>query len=162
MMAAPLLEVRDLAVAYGGIAAVKGIALEADIPPGTPFIRGDELRLREVLINLLSNAVKFTETGRVGVSAAFDAARGFSFTVADTGIGMSPGEIAQALEPFSQVENSFSKKYAGTGLGLPLAQRLIELHGGRLEIASVKGAGTTVVVHLPLERVVRPVADVAA
>ncbi len=143
-------------------AAGKGVALEADIPPGMPFIRGDELRLREVLINLLSNAVKFTETGRVTVSAAFDAAQGFCFTVADTGIGMSPGELAQALEPFSQVENSFSKKYAGTGLGLPLAQRLVELHGGRLEIASVKGEGTTVMVHLPLDRVVRPVSVAAA
>jgi len=143
-------------------AADKGLALEADIPPGTPFIRGDELRLSEVLINLLSNAVKFTETGRVRVSAAFDAARGFCFTVADTGIGMSPGEITQALEPFSQVDNAFSKKYQGTGLGLPLAQRLIELHGGRLDITSVTGAGTTVVVHLPLERVVQPVSEAAA
>ncbi len=143
-------------------AAGKGIALEADIPPGTPFIRGDELRLSEVLINLLSNAVKFTETGRVTVSAAFDAARGFRFTVADTGIGMSPGEIDEALEPFGQVDNAFSRKYQGTGLGLPLARRFIELHGGRLEIESVKGAGSAISVYLPPERIVRPAAEAAA
>jgi signal transduction histidine kinase len=136
-------------------ATQKGIALAAEIPPGMPFIRGDALRLREVLINLLSNAVKFTEAGHVMVSVAFDAARGFSFTVTDTGIGMSPSEIVQALEPFGQVENAFSKKYRGTGLGLPLAQRLIELHGGHLDITSVKGTGTTISAYLPLERVVR-------
>ncbi len=151
-----------------GQAAGKGLALSADIPSGTPFIRGDELRLSEVLINLLSNAVKFTEAGHIRVSAAFDATRGFSFTVADTGIGMSPSEIKEALEPFGQVDNAFSRKHQGTGLGLPLAQRLIELHGGRLAIASVKGSGTTISVYLPLDRsvlpvsLVRPVSEAAA
>jgi signal transduction histidine kinase len=140
-----------------GQAADKGLALTVDIPPGTPFIRGDELRLSEVLINLLSNAVKFTEAGHIRVSAAFDETRGFSFTVADTGIGMSPSEIKEALEPFGQVDNAFTRKHQGTGLGLPLAQRLIELHGGRLAIESVKGSGTTIRVYLPLDRVVRPV-----
>ncbi len=154
--------VRTSVTAVRGLAAGKGVALETDIPPGTPFIRGDELRLSEVLINLLSNAVKFTETGHVRVSLAFDAARGFSFTVADTGIGMSPDEITQALEPFVQVDNAFSKKYQGTGLGLPLARRLIELHGGSLDIASVKGGGTTISARLPPERVVQPEAEAAA
>jgi hypothetical protein len=143
-------------------AANKKIALTADIPPGTPFIRGDALRLRQVLINLLSNAVKFTEAGHVAVSVAFDAAQEFSFTVADTGIGMSPDEIAVALEPFGQVDNAITRKYEGTGLGLPLAQRLIKLHGGRLVIDSVKGSGTTISAYLPLERVVRSVSEVAA
>jgi signal transduction histidine kinase len=143
-------------------AANKKIALTADISPGTPFIRGDALRLRQVLINLVSNAVKFTEAGHVTVSVAFDAVQGFRFTVADTGIGMSPVEIKKALEPFGQVENAITKKYEGTGLGLPLAQRLVELHGGRLEIESVKEVGTTVSVYLPLDRVVRSVPEVAA
>jgi signal transduction histidine kinase len=138
-------------------AARKCIALAAEIPPGTPFIRGDALRLRQVLINLVSNAVKFTDAGHVTVSVACDAASGFSFTIADTGIGMSTAEIVVALEPFGQIDNALSKKNEGTGLGLPLAQRLIELHGGRLEIESVKGVGTTVRVYLPLDRVVRSV-----
>jgi signal transduction histidine kinase len=138
------------------------ITLIADISSGTPFIRGDALRLRQVLINLVSNAVKFTEVGYITVSAACDAAHGFRFTVADTGIGMSPGEIVVAMEPFGQVDNAITKRYEGTGLGLPLAQRLVELHGGRLEIESVKGVGTTVSVYLPLDRVVRSVPEAAA
>jgi signal transduction histidine kinase len=143
-------------------AANKKITLTADIPPGMPLIRGDSLRLRQVLINLISNAVKFTEAGHVTVSIACDAAQGFRFTVADTGIGMSPAEIVVALEPFGQIETAYSKKNEGTGLGLPLAQRLVELHGGRLEIESVKGVGTTVSVYLPLDRVIRSVPEVAA
>ena len=143
-------------------AARKCIALAADIPPGMPFIRGDALRLRQALINLVSNSVKFTEAGHVTVSVAYDAASGLSFTVTDTGIGMSPGEIVIALEPFGQIDTAFSKKNEGTGLGLPLAQRLIELHGGHLVIESVKGVGTSVSVYLPLERVVRSVPEVAA
>jgi|SRR5665213_1978953 len=140
----------------------KKIALAVHIPPRTPFIRGDALRLRQVLINLLSNAVKFTEAGQVTVSVACDARRGLSVTVADTGIGMSPDEVAVALEPFGQIENAIIKKYEGTGLGLPLAQRLVELHGGRLIIESVKGVGTTINVQLPAERLVRSVSGVAA
>jgi len=143
-------------------AAAKRIALIADIPSGMPFIRGDSLRLRQAMINLVSNAVKFTEAGHVTVSVAFDAARGFRFTVADTGIGMSPAEIVVALEPFGQIETTYTKKNEGSGLGLPLAQRLVELHGGRLEIESVKEAGTTISIYLPLDRVVHPVPGVAA
>ncbi|MGH7015389.1 MAG: sensor histidine kinase [Stellaceae bacterium] len=143
-------------------AATKHIGLAADVPPGTPFIRGDTVRLRQVLINLVSNAVKFTETGQVRVSVAYDAATGLSFTVADTGIGMTPDEIAKALEPFGQVDNAISKKYAGTGLGLPLAKSLVALHGGRFEIISIKGVGTTVAVHLPAGRVVWPARSGAA
>jgi signal transduction histidine kinase len=143
-------------------AANKKIMLTADIPHGLPFIRGDSLRLRQALINLVSNAVKFTQAGHVTVSVACDTASGFSFTVADTGIGMSPAEIVVAMEPFGQIDSTYSKKNEGTGLGLPLAQRLIELHGGRIEIDSIKGVGTTIVVHLPLDRVVRLVPEVAA
>jgi len=143
-------------------AANKKITLTVDIPSGMPFIRVDALRFRQVLINLISNAVKFTETGHVTVSTAFDGAQGFRFKVSDTGIGMSPSEVAVALEPFGQVENAITKKYEGTGLGLPLAQRLVELHGGRLDIESVKGVGTTITVRLPRGRVIWPVPHFAA
>jgi signal transduction histidine kinase len=120
------------------------------------------VRLRQVLINLLSNAVKFTEAGRVTVTVACDAARGLTVAVADTGIGMSPDEIAIAVEPFGQVENAITKKYEGTGLGLSIARRLVELHGGHLEIESVKGAGTTVRVELPAERLILSLSEVPA
>jgi len=136
----------------------KNIQLGADVPAVRPLIRGDALRLRQVVINLLSNAVKFTEAGSVRVSLACDADGALSITVSDTGIGMSPEEILTALEPFGQIENAITKKYEGTGLGLPLARHLAELHGGSVIITSAKGSGTSVRVRLPPKRVIWPVA----
>jgi signal transduction histidine kinase len=75
--------------------------------------------------------------------------------VIDTGIGMAAEDIPKALEPFGQVDSKLSRKYEGTGLGLPLSKALVELHGGALEIQSAPGAGTTVTVVLPVERIVR-------
>jgi signal transduction histidine kinase len=119
-------------------------------------IHGDELRLRQVLMNLVSNAVKFTpEQGHISVTLDDIPGAGCSFVVADDGIGMSAEEIQVALEPFGQVANSLSRSNDGAGLGLPLARRLIELHGGRLEIESEKGKGTTVRATIPESRVVR-------
>ena len=137
----------------------KKIELRSDIPRPCPQIRADALRLRQIVINCLSNAVKFTEAGSVTVSLRWDAT--FNITVADTGIGMSPDEVAIALEPFEQVDNAITKKYEGTGLGLPLAKRLIELHGGSIVITSTKGAGTSVCAQLPAERIVGRMAEAA-
>jgi signal transduction histidine kinase len=101
----------------------------------------------------MSNAVKFTPAGgRVTVSAAVDAA-GAVIAVADTGIGMTAADIPVALEPFRQIDGVMSRRFDGTGLGLPLTKALVELHGGSLEIASAPGRGTTVQIRLPLERV---------
>jgi two-component system, cell cycle sensor histidine kinase PleC len=138
----------------------KGVVLETDIPPARPMIKGDRVRLRQILINLLFNAVKFTEDGRVSVSIVHDD-QCFCLVVSDTGIGMSAEEVALALEPFGQVENAITKKYEGAGLGLPLAQRLTELHGGKLVIISAKAVGTEVRVQLPPERVIWPVSQAA-
>jgi len=140
--------------------AMKPIELVVDVQPGIPQIRGDALRLRQVLINLLSNAVKFTEAGQITVAATWQAARGLTVSVTDTGVGMSPDEIPIALEPFRQVENAITKRHAGTGLGLTIARRLTELHGGHLSIKSAKGAGTTITIHLPAERLVLSLAEV--
>jgi signal transduction histidine kinase len=121
---------------------------------GAPSIRADERRIRQILINLLSNAVKFTsEGGCVAISvAAGDAS--VRIEVRDTGIGMSPEDIAKALEPFGQVDSAFNRRHEGTGLGLPLAKRLVELHGGTLTIASEVRRGTVVTVSLPPERII--------
>jgi len=125
-------------------------AMRGDIP----LIRGDERRLRQILINLLANAVKFTpEGGRVRVSI-FRRDAELAIEVSDTGIGMAPEHIPKALEPFGQIESKVSGKYEGTGLGLPLAKRLIELHGGTLTIESKPNAGTRVTVTVPPERIV--------
>ncbi|HYL75814.1 MAG TPA: ATP-binding protein [Bryobacteraceae bacterium] len=140
-------------------AETKKIELRSDFPHPCPKIRADAVRLRQIVINLLSNAVKFTEAGSVTVSLGWD--HSFRITVADTGIGMSHDEIAVSLEPFEQVENAITKKYQGTGLGLPLAKRLVELHGGTIVITSTKGAGTSICVQLPAERMVGETAQAA-
>jgi signal transduction histidine kinase len=132
-------------------AEAKKIELKSDIPDRCPKIRADALRLRQIVINLLANAVKFTAAGSVTISLAWD--HSFRITITDTGIGMSHDEIDIALEPFEQVENAITKTYEGTGLGLPLAKRLVELHGGTMVITSTKGAGTSVCVQLPAERI---------
>ena len=119
-----------------------------------PMIRADERRIRQVLINILSNAVKFTpEGGQVRVQSSLRS-DGLIIVVSDTGIGISPGEIPKAMEPFGQIDSKISRKYEGTGLGLPLAKRLVELHGGTLTVESALGVGTTVTIVLPRARVV--------
>jgi signal transduction histidine kinase len=154
-----LIEIADLTKAsialLGQRATHKRITLEADLPEGVPLIRGDELKLRKALINLLSNAIKFTpEGGRVSIRVEPARNGGLVIAVSDTGIGMSPDEITIALEPFGQVDNGLAKLYDGTGIGLPLAKRLVELHGGKLAVESVKDAGTTIRAYLPANRVV--------
>jgi two-component system cell cycle sensor histidine kinase PleC len=126
------------------------------LPGAPPQVVGDELRLKQILLNLLSNAIKFTPPGgRIRLSAAV-IAEGLAIAVADTGIGMEPNEIAIALEPFRQVDGAFARRFEGTGLGLPLAERLAELHGGRLAITSTKGSGTVATLYLPARRVLAP------
>jgi PAS domain S-box-containing protein len=117
-------------------------------------IKADETALKRVLINLLANAVKFSEAGdAVVVRSEFAPDGGFAISVFDQGIGMSPEEIPIALTPFRQVNSGLQRKYEGTGLGLPIAKQLVEMHGGSLTIASEPGAGTTVTVLLPAARV---------
>jgi signal transduction histidine kinase len=127
-----------------------GIALTFSLEPRLPTIWADRLRFKQILLNLLTNAIKFTPSGgSVSVSVARNVGSEFVFDVSDTGIGMRGEDIRKALEPFGQVESKFGRKYDGTGLGLPLARRLVELHGGQLEIRSVPAAGTTVRITLP-------------
>jgi PAS domain S-box-containing protein len=136
-----------------------GLQLSKDLPPDLPAVRADERLLRQVLINLLSNAVKFTPPdGRVNLTASVGPAGEVRLTVSDTGIGMAPESIAKALEPFSQVDSSLSRKYEGSGLGLPLVKSIIELHGGSIQIESAPDSGTRVTVRLPAARTVREAA----
>ncbi len=117
------------------------------------WVRADERRLRQVLINLLSNAVKFTpEGGHVVLSSAL-VKEGLAISVRDTGIGMAAEDIPNAMAPFGQVESVLRRKREGTGLGLPLAKQLIELHGGTFTIESRLNEGTTVRFVLTRERI---------
>ena len=137
-------------------AEVRQIIVDLKLPTAVLRIRADRTRLLQVLINLLSNAVKFTpDEGRIVLTVAEEENGELVFSVADTGIGMTEAEIEIALEPFGQVDNKLSRSFEGTGLGLPLARKLTELHGGRLELISVKGRGTTARVILPAQRVLQ-------
>jgi PAS domain S-box-containing protein len=136
------------------------VTLERNLPEHLPRLWADELRVKQMVTNLLSNAVKFTEAGgRVVISVRLattptGAPDGLDIVVRDTGIGMDPSEIPIALSPFGQVDQGLARRHEGTGLGLPLVRRMIELHQGELQLTSARGKGTTVTLHFPGERVV--------
>ena len=138
------------------LAASSGVHLEGPAHDLGASIYGDKTKLKQILINLMSNAIKFTPPGgRVEIGAEAEPhGDGVCFWVRDTGIGMTGDEIRQALELFRQVDNSLSRRFEGAGLGLPLAVKLTELHGGRLEVRSAPRRGTTVSVHLPASRTI--------
>ena len=145
-------------------AKAAGLDLVVEPAPGLPVLFADEHRLRQIVLNLLTNAVKFTPRGgRIALAASSTADGGIALVVRDTGIGMKPEEIPAALETFRQLDAGLNRRYEGTGLGLPLARTLVELHGGTLTIASALGQGTTVTVTLPRERVIgQPIGAVDA
>ncbi|WP_374652850.1 ATP-binding protein [Dongia sp.] len=129
------------------------LTLERDIPDGLPLVLVDQRLMRQILGNLLSNAVKFTPAGGKIVLRAFLAPEGdLVLEVDDNGIGIPEKDIDRVLEPFVQVESHRARRYGGTGLGLALARRLAELHGGRLTLASQPDYGTKVGLHLPASR----------
>jgi len=111
-------------------------------------VSGEVAKLRQIFLNLLSNAIKFTPGGGLIEVLAADEGDMISVVVSDSGIGMSAQDIQVALTPFGQVDNRLERKYEGTGLGLPLAKSLVELHGGTLVIESEPGDGTRIVVRL--------------
>jgi len=134
-------------------AEAASIALRMDIEPHLPDVWGDPRLIRQALLNLVSNATKFSNAGgQVRVRAARDQLGNLNIVVSDSGIGMTEEEIAVALMPFRQVESSSHRRFEGTGLGLPLAKKFIELHGGTLVIESAPSEGTTVTVVLPRVR----------
>ena len=135
------------------------IAIEVDLPLDLPTVRAEELSMKQIITNLLTNAVKFTpEGGKVVLSARVEADGWMAMTVTDTGIGIAAEDMGKAMAPFGQIESSLSSKTQGTGLGLPLAQALVELHGGSLDLESAPGSGTTATIRLPADRVLRQVA----
>jgi signal transduction histidine kinase len=136
------------------LASEKNIALyieddsEQDIE-----IYADDTRIRQVMINLVNNAIKFTEKGKIAISLKqLDNSR-ILITVKDTGTGIPPDKLEMVFQEFTQVDTSTTRKVGGTGLGLPISRRLVEMHGGRIwaESSGVDGEGSTFFVELPLE-----------
>lgn len=118
-----------------------------------PHLFADERKVKQILLNLAINAVKFTEKGgKVAIGVWQDANGGVTFEVVDNGIGIAPAQIEIALSKFGQIESTLARKFEGTGLGLPLAKALLELHEGTLDLQSTVGVGTTVTVRFPPTR----------
>ncbi|HUN53443.1 MAG TPA: ATP-binding protein, partial [Candidatus Sulfotelmatobacter sp.] len=134
-----------------------GVAMALELPPILPPLWADDRALKQVVLNLLSNGVKFTPPGgQVGLSVACDR-EGIDIVVRDSGIGIAADALARVMHPFGQADASISRRFGGTGLGLPISKHLVELHGGALVVESELGAGTIVTVHLPANRVLSPV-----
>lgn len=128
------------------------VSMTMNLASGLPPFMGDVTRLRQILLNLLSNAIKFTLPGGEVTIALVEHEQSIDIVVTDTGVGMSESELQIATEEYGQVPNELSGKHDGTGLGLPLAKNLTLLHGGRFEVRSVKGQGTTVRLSFPLQQ----------
>jgi signal transduction histidine kinase len=134
-------------------ASASGVALRKEADPRLPRVHGDPRLIRQALLNIISNAAKFSHPGgSVVVKARRGEAGGVVIAILDSGIGMTEDEIAVALTPFGQAESSWQRRFEGTGLGLPLAKRFIELHGGALAIESTPSQGTAVTITLPQAR----------
>jgi len=131
------------------LASEKGLAFKLEVPPDLPRGRGDERRIAQVLLNLTGNAIKFTDAGEVTIKAS---AHNGSFMVAvhDTGPGINVADQARIFGEFQQVDASSTRAKGGSGLGLSIARRIVELHGGKIWVDSTPGAGSTFSFTLPI------------
>lgn len=140
---------RALRQARALLEAKRNVGLHEDVPPDLPLVRADAVKLRQVLQNLLSNAAKFTDAGEVRVTARPRDDDMVDIEVSDTGIGMSDEVRERVWEPFVQAEETTSRRFGGTGLGLTIVRGLVEAMGGRVRVRSAVGRGTTFTVSLP-------------
>jgi len=140
----------------GPRAEAAGVSITRDGQDQALRVHADERKLRQVLMNLLSNAIKFTPMGgEVHLGLQRDDEGNVLIRISDTGIGIAPEDMPKVFSAFGQVDNAWTRRHEGSGLGIPLAKAMIELHGGELQIASKVGSGTSVTVKLPRERVLR-------
>jgi PAS domain S-box-containing protein len=131
-------------------ASAKGLTYALDKSADLPdWVSGDAIRLQQILVNLLSNAVKFSERGEVRLCITRNG-DGIHFTVIDSGIGMTPEQVARLFAPFEQADRSTSRRFGGTGLGLAISRRLANLMGGEIRVESTQGVGSKFSLQLPL------------
>lgn len=158
----------------------QGLHLELDLDPSIEWIVADPRRLKQMLLNLLTNAVKFTQAGSVGLKVyrhtcsetssqlngqtadtcplrtAGDAGEMIHFLVWDTGIGINEADQRSLFAPFSQIDSSLARKHEGTGLGLVITRKLVELHGGMIQMESNPNQGSSFTISLPVRALTQP------
>jgi two-component system cell cycle sensor histidine kinase PleC len=133
----------------------KSQAVTLNLPADMPALRADQRAMRQIMLNLLSNAEKFTpDGGAITISVSFTSTGELSLSVSDTGIGIPANKLHEVLEPFGQVDDATSRQHGGTGLGLPITESLIEMHGGEFRLESELGIGTNATMILPSWRLV--------
>jgi signal transduction histidine kinase/CheY-like chemotaxis protein len=141
--------VEEATTAIRPLFASKGLYLDIDIPENLPSVFCDRTRIREVLLNLLSNAGRFTEQGGVGLRV-WPEGNDLMVSVADSGPGIAAKDLDKVFQPFQQLDSSIRRRYGGTGLGLTISERFIQLHGGKIWVDSQEGSGTTFFFCLPV------------
>ncbi len=141
--------VQTVCLSVESLAAEKQLALQISVPPDLPPGKGDEQRITQVLVNLVGNAIKFTEAGEVGIHVTA-AEQTFTIAVSDTGPGIAAEDQQKIFEEFQQADTSTTRQQGGTGLGLTISKRIIEMHGGRLWVESRLGKGSTFWFTLPM------------
>jgi signal transduction histidine kinase len=146
--------IRTVSAAYRD----RGARVVLDPEAALPRLLADQRMFTQMVLNLMSNAVKYTpDSGQVKVNGTIGERGSFRLSVSDTGIGMTDQEILEAFEPFRRIDHALASNFEGIGLGLPLTKAMVEMHGGRLEIASISNHGTTATLVFPAERVRDPV-----
>jgi signal transduction histidine kinase/ActR/RegA family two-component response regulator len=153
-----LRDVRDL-MEVNANARGNSLALRLDIEAAHDHVIGDSTRIRQVLLNLVGNAVKFTKGGSITIEAATEP-RGeriaLRVAITDTGKGIAPDQVGRLFEPFSQLDRDFVREHGGTGLGLAISSRIANLLGGRIDVSSTPGIGSTFTLHTVLDAATRP------
>ena len=141
----------EVVIQLKSMASNKGLQLTLEMEDSLPMVLADSQRLRQVVINMVSNALKFTEKGGVTIQCALlDRYEMLRISVNDTGIGISPAALDYIFEAFRQADGSTTRRFGGTGLGLTIARKLIELQGGEVSVESVVGQGSTFAFTLPV------------
>jgi signal transduction histidine kinase len=148
---------QDILNSFAPLAEQKGLEITQQISLSHPLVFNDPVRLRQILVNLISNAIKFTERGRVNVAIQSPARNCIEISVHDTGMGISADQLETIFHPFHQVDQTTTRQFPGTGLGLTIAHSLVSLMEGFMTVTSEVGQGSTFQVSIPRDMVTPPI-----